>query len=216
MTDGSNIKAGDVYYRVYNDPRQGRPHEVTIGSVGPKFVTTTCSRPAKFSKDTLREQYSVLWFSKAAYDEQCEREAAWQNLRKFVMDKYSAPKGIHVQTMRMAQELLNMVTPDMAEPADEIDAPVKKKSDSPAVFDLEKMRSNAEAMVCAHPQYNGKFTHMVAVRVNKTTRTNRGVAFEKGEITIGSPDANDDGTRTLWSFARANLTLVPVNDVENV
>lgn len=106
----NEIKVGTVLYRAFRDSRAGRNSEVTVESVGTKYLTFKERNVAKIDKIMLRDSYSVFWPSKEAYDDHCERDQAWQNLRRFVMDRHFPLPGVHVQTIRMAHELLQTVT----------------------------------------------------------------------------------------------------------
>lgn len=98
---------------------------------------------------------------------------------------------------------------------------------------IETMRASAEAAHAQYPQYAGHWDTWTAGTVTKRIRTKLGVAFEKGDEVLVSPEVREERVtprgpdkflpyeqwpvkpfRTCYSFRNGIDTSVPAEKVE--
>ena len=109
------IKVGSKLYKVYNDPRVGRNGDVTVKTIGTKWLTVLDgSREERFDPKTWRAESgrSQLYISKEVHDAIRARADAWHKLRR-AMDRYTPPE--HLSTEDIVQ-MLEVLLPTKKEP----------------------------------------------------------------------------------------------------
>jgi hypothetical protein len=86
----------------------------------------------------------------------------------------------------------------------------------------QQLIQQAEADLAQYPQYKGKFTGYVLVRVKKDQKTKMGRAFSAGELAIADPNVHFPETgpytkiafMTVYSHQNTCDTSVRVRDLE--
>ena len=109
------IKVGSKLYKVYYDPRVGRNGDVTVKTIGTKWLTVLDgSREERFDPKTWRAESgrSQLHASKEVHDAIQARSNAWHRLKR-AMDRYTPPE--HLSTEEIVQ-MLEVLLPTKNEP----------------------------------------------------------------------------------------------------